>query len=257
MGYVKPKKRFGQHYLQDDNILLEIIDVFKEGHRSEFVLEIGPGMGALTRFLLEEYRECLTLIELDKRCAEWLTNHFDGMKERLIQGDILRLDLADVLKGQTSVIGNFPFNISSQIVFKILENREYIPFVTGMFQKEVAQRLAAGPGGRVYGVISVLAQLYYDIEVKFHIPPEKFDPPPKVMSSVLVMHRHDRQYPVDDRAFRSVVKAAFSMRRKKLKNAMAGMLGERILPAEFSDRRAEELSLEEFIRLTNWLGHHE
>ena len=252
MRYVKPKKRFGQHYLNDDNVLLDIVQLFKENHRTSSVLEIGPGMGALTQFLWTEFGESMRLVELDRRCIAFLQEQYPTLGDRLIQGDFLKLDLEQILLKETSVIGNFPYNISSQIVFKILEHHDRVPLVVGMFQKEVAMRLASGPGNRVYGVISALAQLHYDISTAMDISPDKFDPPPKVISTVLVMKLHNKQYDVDEAAYRQVVKAAFSTRRKKLRNALAGISGGRELPAKFTDLRAERLSVEDFVELTNW-----
>lgn len=256
MRYVKPRKSFGQHYLTDEHTLLDIVDLFRREHQSPYVLEIGPGMGALTQFFWKDYADSMTLVELDRRCADWLEEHFEGIGEKLVRADFLRLDLDELLNGPTSVIGNFPYNISSQIVFKILEAHRSVPLVVGMFQKEVAMRLASGPGSRVYGVISALVQLHYDIEVVFDIAPEKFDPPPKVVSSVLVMKAHGRPSPVDENAYRKVVKSAFSMRRKKLKNALAGILDGRELPDEYVDKRAEALSVYDFTELTKWWLNH-
>jgi 16S rRNA (adenine1518-N6/adenine1519-N6)-dimethyltransferase len=252
MGYVKPKKRFGQHYLRDENVLLDILEIFKKSHTAPFVLEIGPGMGALTQFLWRDFSNELMVVELDRRCVAYLQEAYPCLGERLIQSDILKVDLDTILPGPTSVIGNFPYNISTQIVFKILEHHQSIPLVVGMFQKEVAMRLASGPGSRVYGVTSVLAQLHYDIEVSMHIAPEKFDPPPKVDSTVITMKLHGRDYNVDEQLFRKVVKAAFSTRRKKLKNALSGISGGRQLPPEYAEQRAEQLSVPDYIALTHW-----
>ena len=187
MAYVPPKKRFGQHYLNDEQVLLDIIQLLKDNHQSNSLLEVGPGMGALTQYIWRDFKDQLRLIELDKRCVKYLEGHYQGMAEKLTQGDFLKFDLNEFLQEPTTIIGNFPYNISSQIIFKIIESEAIVPLVIGMFQKEVGVRLAAKPGSKSYGVISVLAQLKYEIDVAFHIGPEKFDPPPKVNSSVIIM----------------------------------------------------------------------
>ena len=253
MAYVVPKKRFGQHFLIDENVLEDIIQLLKDHHTAEVVLEVGPGMGALTKYLWKDFSEQLQLIELDRRCVSFLIKTFKGIEERLTQGDFLKFELDELIKRPTSVIGNFPYNISSQIVFKILESEAIVPLVIGMFQKEVAMRLAGKPGNKTYGAISVLAQLKYDIQVAFHIGPEKFDPPPKVISSVIIMKRRDQPYTgFDLKALRIVVKTAFGLRRKKLKNALQNILDGRELPEQYIHKRAEQLAIEDFIYLTNW-----
>lgn len=253
MAYVTPKKRFGQHYLKDEAVLLSIMDLLKAEHQSESLLEVGPGMGALTQYLWRDYKDQLKLIELDKRCVAYLESHYVGMSEKLTQIDFLKVDLESYLKEPTTIIGNFPYNISSQIIFKIIESDAIIPLVIGMFQKEVGVRLAAKPKTKAYGVISIFAQLKYEIEIAFHIGPEKFNPPPKVDSSVIYMKRRAQPYVgFDHSAFKKVVKTAFSMRRKKLRNALSSLLSGRNLPEKFEHLRAEALSIEDFIELTNW-----
>lgn len=256
MAYVPPKKRFGQHYLNDDNVILDIVDLLEQNHQSKAILEIGPGMGALTQFLWPKFKEQLKVVEVDKRCAKYLRQTYEGMDAHLIEADFLKLDLPSVFNEELSVIGNFPYNISSQIVFKIIESELEIPLVVGMFQREVALRLAGKSGSKAYGVISILAQLDYEIEVAFHIGPEKFTPPPKVVSSVLTMKKRAQPYSGFDRnALRTVVKTAFHLRRKKLSNALKSILQQRALPEKFADKRAEALSIEDFIELTNWWQH--
>ncbi|MEZ5006734.1 MAG: 16S rRNA (adenine(1518)-N(6)/adenine(1519)-N(6))-dimethyltransferase RsmA [Chitinophagales bacterium] len=253
MAYVPPKKRFGQHYLMDESVLEDTIQLLKDNHTAECILEVGPGMGALTQYLWRDFKDQLKLVELDRRCVKYLSKEYNGIAENLIEGDFLQLDLDDLIDKPTTIIGNFPYNISSQIVFKILESDIKIPLVIGMFQKEVGVRLAGKPGNKSYGAISVLAQLKYDIQVAFHIGPEKFNPPPKVISSVIIMKRRAVPYSgFDHKALRTMVKSAFGMRRKKLSNALAGILEGRSLPEKFAHLRAEALSIEDFIELTNW-----
>jgi 16S rRNA (adenine1518-N6/adenine1519-N6)-dimethyltransferase len=253
MAYVPPKKRFGQHYLKNEQVLLDIIQLLKDNHTSNCILEVGPGMGALTQYLWRDYKNQLKLIELDRRCVAYLEGHYHGMSDKLTQADFLDIDLNEYLTEPTTIIGNFPYNISSQIIFKIIEGEAIVPLVIGMFQKEVAVRLAAKPGKKESGVITILAQLKYEIEVAFHIGPKEFDPPPKVDSSVIIMKRRQKPYEgFDMESFRKVVKTAFSMRRKKLRNALANILDGRDLPEKFEHLRAEALTIEDFIELTNW-----
>lgn len=253
MAKVRPHKKLAQHFLRDEGVLLDIVDVLKANNNAPHLLEIGPGTGALTQYLWPTYKPKMSLIELDSRCVHFLREKFPDIGPHIIHDDFLQLDLDQFLTQETAVIGNFPYNISSQIIFKVLEVHDRVPLVVGMFQKELAMRLASPPGSRVYGAISVQAQLMYEIEVAFDIGPEKFDPPPKVVSSVLVMRRRNQQFDVDLQLFRKVVKSGFSMRRKKLRNALSS-LTDRPVPEKFTDRRAESLSVEEFIELSEWLG---
>lgn len=253
MRYVTPKKRFGQHYLKDESVLEGIVAEFRERYAGGPVLEIGPGMGALTRHLVPVFGDDLWLVEVDARCSEYLRGAFPGLSQHLLQEDFLRLDFGKLPGGPLSVIGNFPYNISSQIVFRLIGHADRVPLVVGMFQREVAARLAAPPGSRTYGAISVLAQVWYDMRLAFDIPPDRFDPPPKVMSSVLVMERRgETDAAVEDPVFARLVKAAFGMRRKKLSNALAGVLEGRQLPGDFAGKRAEALSPADYIYLTHW-----
>ena len=258
MTYIRPKKRFGQHFLNDENVLHDIVQILVDNYKEGVVLEIGPGMGALTQYLWKQYADRLHLVELDRRCVAYLKNEYEGVESRLTQGDFLKLDLKEISEEPINIIGNFPYNISSQIVFRALDNSDRVPIVIGMFQKEVADRLASKPGRKAYGVISVLAQLKYDIEVVFDIGPEKFDPPPKVISSVIVMKRKENPHTnYNHELFRKVVKTAFSMRRKKLKNALSSLLIDKDLPERFVNLRAEALSLDDYIFLTNWFAENE
>ncbi|HIX85728.1 MAG TPA: 16S rRNA (adenine(1518)-N(6)/adenine(1519)-N(6))-dimethyltransferase RsmA [Candidatus Parabacteroides intestinigallinarum] len=251
MRLVKPKKALGQHFLKDLRIARRIADTL-EDYKALPVLEIGPGMGVLTRFLLEAGHD-LTVVELDGESVDFLRRHFPELEGRILAEDFLRLDLGRIFPGEFCVIGNYPYNISSQIFFKVLDYKDRVPCCSGMLQKEVAERLAAGPGSKTYGILSVLLQAWYDIEYLFTVGEEVFDPPPKVKSAVLRMTRNDRrELGCDERLFKTVVKTSFNQRRKTLRNSMRPLLGKDFpdygLPV--FDKRPEQLSVEQFVELT-------
>lgn len=251
MRLVKPKKALGQHFLKDLRIARRIADTL-EDYKALPVLEIGPGMGVLTRFLLEAWHD-LTVVELDGESVDFLRRHFPELEGRILAEDFLRLDLGRIFPGEFCVIGNYPYNISSQIFFKVLDYKDRVPCCSGMLQKEVAERLAAGPGSKTYGILSVLLQAWYDIEYLFTVGEEVFDPPPKVKSAVLRMTRNDRrELGCDERLFKTVVKTSFNQRRKTLRNSMRPLLGKDFpdygLPV--FDKRPEQLSVEQFVELT-------
>ena len=250
---VRAKKALGQHFLRDLGVAQQIAEslVFEQSRMP--VLEVGPGMGVLTQFLLQNPRIELTAIELDRESVDYLTVNFPQL--HLIQGDFLRLDL-NVLypEGDFCVIGNYPYNISSQIFFKVLEYKDRIPCCSGMIQKEVAERLAAKPGNKQYGILSVLMQSWYDIEYLFTVHEHVFDPPPKVKSAVVRFTRNRRRrLDCDENLFKQVVKTAFNQRRKQMRNSLMPLLGKgnELLETEVFKRRPEQLSVEEFISLTN------
>ena len=251
MRLVKPKKALGQHFLKDLRIARRIADTL-EDYKALPVLEIGPGMGVLTRFLLEAGHD-LTVVELDGESVDFLRRHFPELEGRILAEDFLRLDLGRIFPGEFCVIGNYPYNISSQIFFKVLDYKDRVPCCSGMLQKEVAERLAAGPGSKTYGILSVLLQAWYDIEYLFTVGEEVFDPPPKVKSAVWRMTRNDRrELGCDERLFKTVVKTSFNQRRKTLRNSMRPLLGKDFpdygLPV--FDKRPEQLSVEQFVELT-------
>ncbi len=252
MDRVRPKKHLGQHFLKDQNIARKIAEALTLHGNYNTVLEVGPGTGVLTKFLLEKNDYSLFVSEIDKESVEYLQKHFVALKERIIAGDFLKMDLESIAPGPLAVIGNFPYNISSQIFFKVLDYHHKIPEVVGMIQKEVAVRLAEKEGSRDYGILSVLLQAYYDIELLFTVPPEVFNPPPRVNSAVIRLKRNQRsKLPCDEVLFRKVVKTAFQKRRKTLRNA----LKELPLPTELEvdpilQKRAEQLSVEDFFELT-------
>lgn len=251
MSEVRAKKALGQHFLTDQSIARRIVATLStDGVRD--VLEIGPGMGVITQYLLEREDLDLKMVEVDWESVEYLMNHYPGMQGRLLQADFLKLDMSKVFDGDYRVIGNFPYNISSQIFFKILDDRERIPEVVCMIQKEVAERLSAPPGSKTYGILSVLLQAWYDIEYVISVGSGAFNPPPKVQSAVIRLKRNSRtDLNCDETLFRKVVKTSFSQRRKTLRNALKPILPESFdTSAPLFDLRAERLSVEDYIKLT-------
>ena len=254
---VKPKKSLGQHFLTDLNIARAIAETLDK-YTGTPVLEVGPGMGVLTRFLLAQGHD-LTVVELDHESVEYLQENFPELKERIVEKDFLKLDLSTLYPGDFCVIGNYPYNISSQIFFKILDYKDRVPCCSGMIQKEVAERMAASPGSKTYGILSVLLQAWYDIEYLFTVPEHVFNPPPKVKSAVIRMTRNRvRQLGCDERLFKQIVKTAFNQRRKTLRNSLRSLVGKEceILSETIFDERPERLSVEQFIGLTNLLKNH-
>jgi 16S rRNA (adenine1518-N6/adenine1519-N6)-dimethyltransferase len=248
---VKAKKHLGQHFLTDQNIAKKIADSLS-GENYDDVLEIGPGMGILTKYLLE--KDYTThVIEIDTESVEYLKVHYLNLSDRIISKDFLKLNLDDFFgKKQLAIIGNFPYNISSQIVFKTLENKHRVPEFSGMFQKEVAKRIAEGPGSKVYGIISVLTQAFYDVEYLFTVPPSVFNPPPKVDSGVIrLIRKENYTLPVDEKLFFKVVKTAFNQRRKMLRSSLKSLnLSDKLREDAIFAQRPEQLSVQEFISLT-------
>ena len=248
---VKAKKHLGQHFLTDENIAKKIADSLI-GENYDDVLEIGPGMGVLTKYLLK--KDYTThVIEIDTESVEYLKAHYLNLSERIISKNFLKLNLDDFFGNkQLAIIGNFPYNISSQIVFKTLENKHRVPELSGMFQKEVAKRIAEGPGSKVYGIISVLTQAFYDVEYLFTVPPSVFNPPPKVDSGVIrLIRKKNYTLPVDEKLFFKVVKTAFNQRRKMLRSSLKSLnLSDKLREDAIFAQRPEQLSVQEFISLT-------
>lgn len=242
------KKSLGQHFLHDERIAARIIEAFpvREGDR---VLEVGPGGGALTQRLLALPGIDLRALEIDGEKVRWLAGQFPALETRLIHGDILKE--APPFPGPFAVIGNFPYNISSQILFRILEWRKQVFLMTGMFQREVARRIAAGPGGKEYGILSVLVQAFYSVEYLFEVPAACFTPPPAVVSAVIRLRDLGDPYRIgESKRFFSLVKAAFAQRRKMLRNPLKGLFPAALLQTPLFSRRAEELSVAEFVDLS-------
>jgi 16S rRNA (adenine1518-N6/adenine1519-N6)-dimethyltransferase len=251
MTKVRPKKHLGQHFLRAPHIAEKIAALFSP-ELVDDVLEIGPGTGVLTAFLLPRVKK-LHAIELDRESVLYLETHFKEENFSILPADFLKFDLIDYFKGNPfGVIGNFPYNISSQILFKVLEHREHIPFFAGMFQKEVAQRICHAPGSKSYGILSVLTQTYYEVKYCFSVPPEVFDPPPKVDSGVLSMRRKKEALPkFDEQLYFRIIKTSFQQRRKTLRNSLKTLGLPAILTEDsIFDERPEKLSFEAFISLT-------
>lgn len=251
MDKVKAKKHLGQHFLNDENIASKIADALTlEGYKK--VLEIGPGMGVLTKYLLEKPIETY-VIEIDTESVEYLQTHYLKLSNKILSEDFLKFDLTKVFGNEPfSVIGNFPYNISTQIVFKVLEMRDQIPEFAGMFQKEVAERICEKKGSKAYGILSVLAQAFYDTEYLFTVSEHVFTPPPKVKSGVMRMRRKENyQLPCDEKLLFNVVKTAFNQRRKTLRNSLKSLnLSDMLREDSIFDLRPEQLSVEQFIELT-------
>ena len=251
---VRAKKNLGQHFLNDENIARKIADSLTfTGY--EQVLEIGPGMGVLTKYLIDK-KNPLSVIELDRESVAYLLDNFPELKGSILQGDFLKLNLKEIFKGEpVAIIGNFPYNISSQILFKAIEYRHVVPEFAGMFQKEVAQRITQGPGSKAYGILSVIAQAFYTAEYLFTVPPEVFTPPPKVESGVIRLVRKENfELPVNADFFFRVVKTAFNQRRKTLRNSLKSFgLSDKLREDAIFARRPEQLSVDEFIELTQKL----
>ena len=249
---VRAKKHLGQHFLNDEQIAQDIANSLTEkGY--ENVLEIGPGMGVLTKYLLKKKLK-IHAIEIDTESVEYLKAHYLNLANNIISKDFLKIDLSEYFgEEQVAIIGNFPYNISTQILFKTLENRHQIPEFAGMFQKEVAKRIAEKEGSKVYGIISVLTQAFYDVEYLFTVPPTVFNPPPKVDSGVIRLTRKENYtLPVDEKLFYKVVKTAFQQRRKTLRNSLKTMnLSDSLREDTIFDKRPEQLSVPEFISLTS------
>ena len=247
---VRAKKSFGQHFLNDDTIAEAIVNALPKNENKMDALEIGPGTGVLTKFLLNRSDLNLSAVELDKQSVAYLEQHYPAFKDKIIQGDFLQMNLKAVFSQPFYLIGNFPYNISTQILFAVLENKEHIPAMVGMFQKEVAQRIASGPGNKSYGILSVLLQPWYKIEYLFSVDENKFIPPPKVKSGVLRMIRNERQeLGIEESYFKMIVKTGFNQRRKTLRNALRPLLPEDVSVIPFMNLRAEALSWEQFVLL--------
>lgn len=251
MVYVKPKKSLGQHFLKNEAIAKRIADSLLLTEPTS-VLEIGPGMGVLTKHLVLRPEVELKVIEIDSESVEYLKTNKVLPEENILSGDFLQLPLTDMYPGKFCITGNYPYNISSQILFKVYHHRDQVPQLTGMFQREVARRVCSGPHSKEYGILSVLLQAYYTLEYLFTVDENEFIPPPKVKSGVLRMTRNTvTDIGCDEKLFLRVIKAGFNQRRKTLRNSMKAVVGAEILDIDLLSQRPEQLTVQDFVRLTN------
>jgi 16S rRNA (adenine1518-N6/adenine1519-N6)-dimethyltransferase len=250
--FVRPKKALGQHFLKDHSIARRIADLLSGHGGYRQVLEIGPGTGVLTQFLLPNPAFETTVIEIDRESVTYLKANVPALAGRIIEGDFLRWNLTKTFQEPFAVIGNFPYNISSQIFFRVLDIRDQVPEVICMLQKEVAERIASGPGNKTYGILSVLLQAWYDITYEFTVGPEVFLPPPKVQSGVIRLRRNaTTDLGCDPKRFTTVVKQGFNNRRKTLRNALKPLgIPEALMTNPLLDKRAEQLTVAQFVELT-------
>jgi 16S rRNA (adenine1518-N6/adenine1519-N6)-dimethyltransferase len=255
MGKVQPKKNIGQHFLKDTGIASKIAGTLTgKGYTS--VLEIGPGMGILTRFLMERGFPDFRVIEIDNESVHYLQLHFPELK-KIMTGDFLHLDIDFCFNEKMAIIGNFPYNISTQIFFKVLKHHDKVVEITGMLQKEVAERICAGPGSKTYGILSVLLQAFYSTEYLFTVPEHVFSPPPRVKSGVIRLIRNDvKNLGCDETLFVRVVKACFNQRRKTLRNSVRAAF--ELIRDDYSEfgLRPEQLSVDQFVQLTRWIDEN-
>jgi 16S rRNA (adenine1518-N6/adenine1519-N6)-dimethyltransferase len=258
MKQVRPKKNLGQHFLTDLSIAKRIADTVDVPYSDLPVLEVGPGMGVMTQYLVQKPRP-LKVVEIDRESVAYLNENFPKLRENILGADFLRMDLREVFDGQQFVLtGNYPYDISSQIFFKMLDNRDLIPCCTGMIQHEVAVRMAAKPGNKQYGILSVLIQAWYNVEYLFTVEPNVFNPPPKVQSAVIRMTRNEVQHlGCDEQLFKRVVKTVFNQRRKMLRVSLKQLLTENALAviaqSPFATLRPEQLTIAQFVELTNMI----
>lgn len=249
---VKPKKYLGQHFLKDQNIAKKIVECFK-AKNSEVILEIGPGTGVLTKYLMQRENESY-FMEIDRESVDYLKTQYPEIALKIIFNDILKQDLSEITQKQIAVIGNFPYNISSRILFKVMDNKAKITELVGMFQKEVAERIVSKPGSKVYGILSVLIQAFYDAEYLFTVNENVFDPPPKVKSGVIRLTRKENfDLNCNETLFFKIVKTAFNQRRKVLRNSLKVFQGINECGEELMRLRPEQLSFRDFIFITRTL----
>ena len=250
---VRPKKALGQHFLTDQNIAKKIVDQLSPD--LETVIEVGAGTGVLTQYMVNDILDKFYVIEIDRESIEYLKQHYPSLGDHLIQGDFLKADLSQYGQRNMAIIGNFPYNISSQIFFQVLKYKEQIVEVVGMVQKEMAERMAAKEGSKTYGILSVLMQAWYDIDYLFTVHENVFNPPPKVKSAVIKMRRNAvTDLGCDEKLFVTIVKQAFNQRRKTMRNSLRALLGADIIDNEIFNKRPEQLSVKEFIELTNLIS---
>lgn len=254
---VRPKKSLGQHFLTDLDIARRIAETLSD-YKGMPILEVGPGMGVLTQYLLAEGQD-VTVVEIDAESVAYLNKNFPQLQGRIVEGDFLQMNLSEVFGKNLCVIGNYPYNISSQIFFKVLDYKDMVPCCSGMIQKEVAERLAAKPGSKTYGILSVLMQAWYDVEYLFTVSEHVFNPPPKVKSAVIRMTRNNvTSLGCNEQLFKRIVKTAFNQRRKTMRNSLKPIIEQAapILANEIFNLRPEQISVAQFIELTNEIEKH-
>jgi len=253
--YVRAKKHLGQHFLKDETIAADIVAALPNYQSLHHVIEVGPGMGVLTKYLIKLPHINLKVAEIDWDSVAYLKTNYPTLTNNIIEQDFLQLELAQLFDGPLAVIGNYPYNISSQILFKALENKQQVDCVIGMFQKEVAERIAAPKGSKTYGILSVLCQAFYTVEYLFTVHENVFIPPPKVKSAVIrLIRRETADIKCDHVLFFKVVKTAFNQRRKTLRNALKPILNGATIATDLLDKRAEQLGVDEFVLLTNLIA---
>lgn len=255
MSFVKPKKNLGQHFLRNKQIAQHIVDSLSGFGNYRTVLEVGPGTGVLSQLLMQQTQWNWWGMDVDQESIAYLQQHFPDFEHRILEADFLKADLQGLFEGdKMAIIGNFPYHISSQILFKVLHNRQLVTEMVGMFQDEVARRVVASPGGKTNGILSVLCQAFYKVEYLFQVGAHEFYPPPKVKSAVIRMTRNDvSQLDCDEKLFFQVVKVAFNQRRKTLRNSLKSMQvqWDKGLPDHLPGQRAEQLTVQEFVSIVN------
>lgn len=250
---IKAKKHLGQHFLTDQTIAVNIVDALLEKDKTTAIIEVGPGTGVLTQHLINSTEHFLAL-DVDRESVAYLKEKYPEKAEKIILSDFLETDLRQLVGAKYNVIGNFPYNISSQIMFKVLENKNDVDYVVGMFQREVAMRLAEKPGSKVYGILSVLLQAFYDIEYLFTVNENVFNPPPKVKSAVIRLTRNNvAKLDCDEVLFKKVVKTAFNQRRKTIRNSVRSLFNNNEIRFPLLDKRPEQLSVAQFVELTEFI----
>ncbi|MDP1800893.1 MAG: 16S rRNA (adenine(1518)-N(6)/adenine(1519)-N(6))-dimethyltransferase RsmA [Bacteroidota bacterium] len=250
---VRAKKHLGQHFLNDENIARNTVNALLEKDKTSFIVEVGPGTGVLTQFLINDVDNFLAM-DVDGESVEYLKTKYPEKKDKIVLADFLETDLQKLAGQKFNVVGNFPYNISSQIMFKVLENKNSVDYVVGMFQKEVAMRLAEKPGSKVYGILSVLLQAFYEIEYLFTVHENVFSPPPKVKSAVIRLTRNSVQkLDCDEDLFKKVVKTTFNQRRKTIRNSVRTLFNNNELRHPLLDKRPEQLSVAQFVELTKFV----
>ena len=250
---VRAKKHLGQHFLNDENIARDTVNALLEKDKTSFIIEVGPGTGVLTQFLINDVENFLAM-DVDGESVDYLKTKYPEKKDKIILADFLETDLQKLAGQKFNVVGNFPYNISSQIMFKVLENKNSVDYVVGMFQKEVAMRLAEKPGSKVYGILSVLLQAFYEIDYLFTVHENVFSPPPKVKSAVIRLTRNNVQkLDCDEDLFKKVVKTTFNQRRKTIRNSVRTLFNNSELRHPLLDKRPEQLSVAQFVELTKFV----